>query len=98
MLVSATQIATRLESTVSLLDSPSSSCNDTDDAVNGTTHSAAASLELRALSALMGQVVRDACKYVSLGTVLWRMCIIHVINSMCWCVYFYCHWVAASPG
>ena len=53
-LVSLTQIAVRLEKTVT------SSLNDT------STNSTSNNLEMRALSAVMGQVVTDACNYVSI--------------------------------
>ena len=56
-LASLSQIAVRLENTASLSNSSSAACNDS---VNDT-----AGLEMRALSAIVSQVVRDACNYVS---------------------------------
>ena len=72
-LVSLSQIALRLDSAVGLHNSssPSSSssssrtCKNSNGSSN-VTSSSSVSLELRALSAVVSQVSKDACNYVSL--------------------------------
>ena len=62
-LLSLSQIALRLDSTASLLNS---SCNNSDtETANASNSSSTAGLEMRALSAVVSQVVTDACNYVS---------------------------------